>query len=29
VPVMLMLVRFCLRTQHWFPRDKATTPTSA
>ena len=19
VPLMLMLVRFCLRTQHWFP----------
>ncbi len=22
VPVMLMLVRFCLRTQHWFPAEK-------
>lgn len=21
VPLMLMLVRFCLRTQHWFPRE--------
>ena len=20
VPLMLMLVKFCLRTQHWFPR---------
>ena len=27
VPVMLMLVRFCLRTQAWFPGEtKATTP---
>ena len=24
VPVMLMLVRFCLRTQHWFPRRPST-----
>jgi arsenite transporter len=22
VPVMLWLVRFCLRTQHWFPHDQ-------
>jgi len=29
VPVMLMLVRFCLQTQHWFPRDTSTTSTSA
>ena len=29
VPVMLMLVRFCLGTQHWFPRDTATTSKSA
>jgi arsenite transporter len=21
VPVMLMLVKICLRTQHWFPRE--------
>ncbi len=28
VPVMLMLVRFCLRTQAWFPCD-ATTPLLA
>jgi ACR3 family arsenite transporter len=27
VPVMLMLVRFCLRTQAWFPSD-AAAPTS-
>lgn len=24
VPVMLMLVKICLRTQHWFPASKAT-----
>lgn len=29
VPLMLMLVRFCLQTQHWFPHDTATTSTSA
>ncbi|UCC93962.1 MAG: arsenical-resistance protein, partial [Thermoplasmata archaeon] len=23
VPVMLMLVRICLRTRHWFPRKDA------
>ena len=23
VPLMLMLVRFCLRTQHWFPREQS------
>jgi len=27
VPVMLMLVKFCLRTEHWFPRG-TTAPTS-
>ncbi|MGB8854316.1 MAG: ACR3 family arsenite efflux transporter [Pirellulales bacterium] len=27
VPVMLMLVRFCLRTQDWFPRDAPAHPT--
>ena len=27
VPVMLMLVKFCLRTEHWFHRG-ATAPTS-
>jgi ACR3 family arsenite transporter len=29
VPVMLMLVRFCLQTQHWFRHDAPTrsTPT--
>ena len=29
VPVMLMLVRFCLQTQHWFPHNAPTrsTPT--
>lgn len=26
VPVMLMLVRFCLQTQHWFPHDAPTRP---
>jgi ACR3 family arsenite transporter len=25
VPVMLMLVRFCLRTQDWFPRGAAAS----
>lgn len=29
VPLMLMLVRFCLETQQWFPHDTATTSTSA
>lgn len=24
VPLMLMLVKFCVRTQHWFPRDDLT-----
>ena len=24
VPLMLMLVRFCLRTQHWFPREASS-----
>ena len=23
VPLMLMLVRFCLRTQHWFPHQSS------
>ncbi len=27
VPVMLMLVRFCLRTQNWFPHDAPAHPT--
>jgi arsenite transporter len=27
VPVMLMLVRFCLRTQEWFPHDETAHPT--
>jgi ACR3 family arsenite transporter len=27
VPVMLMLVRFCLRTQAWFPHEPTTHPT--
>ncbi|WP_013629309.1 ACR3 family arsenite efflux transporter [Rubinisphaera brasiliensis] len=26
VPVMLMLVRFCVRTQHWFPNGDASGP---
>jgi len=26
VPVMLMLVRFCLRTRGWFPGGKADSP---
>jgi len=29
VPVMLMLVRICLRTTHWFPADTRTVTTSA
>jgi ACR3 family arsenite transporter len=28
VPVMLMLVRICLRTTHWFPRSGSTAPAS-
>jgi len=27
VPVMLMLVRFCRRTQNWFPHSTASAPT--
>ena len=26
VPVMLMLVRICLRTTHWFPQDRPAAP---
>ena len=29
VPVMLMLVRFCLRTRHWFPGKEATSACEA
>jgi len=29
VPVMLMLVRFCLRTQNWFPHEAEATDTMA
>jgi ACR3 family arsenite transporter len=28
VPVMLMLVRICLRTTHWFPRSGSIAPAS-
>ena len=27
VPVMLMLVRICLKTKNWFPGGTATSPT--
>lgn len=29
VPLMLMLVKFCLRTQHWFPKQTASEPTDS
>ena len=28
VPVMLMLVKFCVKTQDWFPHQTASQPTS-
>lgn len=28
VPLMLMLVKFCLRTQSWFPREPSSVPES-